>query len=173
MARWLCKKKFKAFGINKDIKDRKKQGDYDVKSIGFNYRMTDFQAALGYRQIINYHKNLKLRHLIAKRYIKNFSKTDKITYMPYSNNNSFFVFQIFCKNRDKILEKLKRTKIGVSVHYTNPLPKMSYYKNKYKLNIKDFKNSQKYGKLNISLPVYPKLKNHEIDKICGEIIKLV
>ena len=90
-------KKFKAFGINKDIKDRKKQGDYDVKSIGFNYRMTDFQAALGYRQIINYHKNLKLRHLIAKRYIKNFSKTDKITYMPYSNNNSFFVFQIFCK----------------------------------------------------------------------------
>ena len=73
--------------------------------------MTDFQAALGYRQIINYHKNLKLRHLIAKRYIKNFSKTDKITYMPYSNNNSFFVFQIFCKNRDKIFEKLKRTKI--------------------------------------------------------------
>ena len=38
-------KKFKAFGIDKDIKDRKKQGDYDVKSIGFNYRMTDFQAA--------------------------------------------------------------------------------------------------------------------------------
>ena len=165
-------KKFKAFGIDKDIKDRKKQGDYDVKSIGFNYRMTDFQAALGYRQIINYHKNLKLRQLIAKRYIKNFSKTDKITHMPYSNNNSFFVFQIFCKNRDKILEKLKKIKIGVSVHYTNPLPKMSYYKKKYKLNIKNFKNSQKYGELNISLPVYPKLKKHEIDKICREIIKL-
>ena len=62
-------KKLKAFGIDKDIKDRKKQGDYDVKSLGFNYRMTDFQAALGYRQILNYDKNLKLRHLIAKRYI--------------------------------------------------------------------------------------------------------
>ena len=165
-------KRLKEFGIDKEIKDRKKQGDYDVKSLGFNYRMTDFQAALGYCQITNYLENLKSRHLIAKRYIKNFSKTNKITYMPYSNNSSFFVFQIFCKNRDKILKKLKKNKIGVSVHYTNPLPKMSYYKNKYRLKIKNFKNSLKYGNLNISLPVYPKLKKIEVDKICKEIIKL-
>ena len=45
-------KNLKAFGIDKDIKDRKKQGDYDVKSLGFNYRMTDFQAALGLNQIV-------------------------------------------------------------------------------------------------------------------------
>ena len=93
--------------------------------------------------------------------------------MPHSNNSSFFVFQIFCKNRDKILKNLKKKKIGVSVHYTNPLPKMSYYKKKYKLNLKNFKNSVKYGNLNISLPIYPKLKKNEVDKICEEIIKLV
>ena len=40
----------KAFGIDKDINDRKKQGEYDVKLLGLNYRMTDFQAALGYHQ---------------------------------------------------------------------------------------------------------------------------
>ena len=93
--------------------------------------------------------------------------------MPYSNNSSFFVFQIFCKNRDKILKNLKKNKIGVSVHYTNPLPKMTYYKRKYKLDIKNFKNADKYGKLNISLPVYPMLKGHEVDKICKTIIKLI
>ena len=38
-------KKIKAFGIDKDITERKKQGEYDVKSLGFNYRMTDFQSA--------------------------------------------------------------------------------------------------------------------------------
>ena len=166
-------KKLKAFGIDKDVKDRKKQGDYDVKSLGFNYRMTDFQAALGYRQIINYHKNLKLRHLIAKRYLKNFSKSNKITFMPYTKNSSFFVFQIFCKNRDKILKNFKKNNIGASVHYANPLPKMSYYRKKYKLNIKNFKNAYKYGKFNISLPVYPRLKKQEVDKICKAIIKLV
>ena len=66
--------------------------------------------------------------------------------MPYSNNSSFFVFQIFCKNRDKILKNLKKNKIGVSVHYTNPLPKMTYYKRKYKLDIKNFKNAVLWGK---------------------------
>ena len=42
-------KQLKAFGIDKDIKDRNKPSDYDVKLLGYNYRMTDFQAALGYR----------------------------------------------------------------------------------------------------------------------------
>ena len=93
-------------------------------SLGFNYRMTDFQAALGYRQIINYHKNLKARHLIAKRYIKNFSKTNKIIHMPYSATNSFFVFQIFCKNRDRILKKLKKKKKKINLNLKKPLPKI-------------------------------------------------
>ena len=58
-------KMFKAFGIDKDINNRKKQGEYDVKGLGFNYRMTDFQAALGYSQIKLY-KNLIRRKQIAK-----------------------------------------------------------------------------------------------------------
>ncbi len=43
-------KKLKAFGIDTDVSERKVVGDYDVKSLGFNYRMTDFQAALGLSQ---------------------------------------------------------------------------------------------------------------------------
>jgi perosamine synthetase len=165
-------KKLKAFGIDKDIKDRKKQGDYDVKSLGFNYRMTDFQAALGLNQIVKYTINLRQRHIIAKRYIKNFMNNKKIKHMPYSKNCSFFIFQIFCKNRDKILKELKNKKIGVSVHYSNALPKMTYYKKKYNLNIDKFKNADSYGCTNISLPVYPKLKMIEVDKICKTIIGL-
>ena len=166
-------KKLKAFGIDKDIKDRKKQGDYDVKSLGFNYRMTDFQAALGLNQIIKYDQNLKKRHLIAKRYIKKFSNNKQISHMPYSKDCSFFIFQIFCKNRDKILKKLKDKNIGVSVHYSNALPKMTYYKNKYNLKVSKFKNANDYGGTNISLPIYPKLEMKEVDKICKTIISLV
>ena len=93
--------------------------------------------------------------------------------MPYSKNCSYFIFQIFCKNRDKILKELKNLKIGVSVHYSNALPLMSYYKNKYNLNLKKYQNSIEYGYENISLPVYPKLKIREVDKICKTITKLV
>ncbi len=166
-------KKLKAFGIDKDIKERKKQGDYDVKSLGFNYRMTDFQASLGYQQIKKYKKNLFQRQKIAKRYIKNLSKSDKITFEPYSKDNSYFIFQVFCKNRDFILKKFKQMGIGVSVHYSTPLHKMSYYKKKYNIKPSKFKNSNIYSNMNISLPVYPKLKNFEIDFICKTLTKLV
>ena len=165
-------KKLKAFGIDKDIKDRKKQGDYDVKDLGFNYRMTDFQASMGYQQIKKYKNNLKIRKKIAKRYIKNLIKSDNIIFEPYSSDNSYFIFQIFCNRRDFVLKKFKELGIGVSVHYSTPVNQMSYYKNKYKINQKDYKNSNLYSKMNISLPVYPKLKNIEIDFICKTLIKL-
>ena len=166
-------KKLKAFGIDKDIKDRKKQGDYDVKFLGYNYRMTDFQAALGINQILNYKKNLKIRHILVKRYLSNLSKIKNIKCMPYSKDCSYFIFQVFCKNRDKVLKELKNLNIGVSVHYSNALPLMFYYKNKYNLNLIKYKNSIEYGSENISLPVYPKLKIREVDKICKTITKLV
>tara|TARA_B100001250_G_C19795816_1_gene788661 strand:- start:912 stop:2024 length:1113 start_codon:yes stop_codon:yes gene_type:complete len=166
-------KKLKSFGIDKDIKHRKRPGDYDVKELGYNYRMTDFQAALGYRQLIEYKKNLKRRHEIALRYLKNLFNVKELKLMPYSKNCSFFVFQIFSKKRDNIIKIFKDLKIGFSIHYLNPLPKMSYYKKKYKLNIKNFKNANDYGLMNISLPMYPKLKNAEIDFICKSIIRAI
>ena len=164
-------KTLKAFGIDKDINNRKKQGDYDVKFLGLNYRMTDFQAALGYSQAKSYKKNLIRRKTIAKKYIEKFSNIKTIECMPFSASSSYFVFQIFYKERDLLLKKKKKKKIGVSVHYTNPLPKMTYYKNKYNLKIADYPNADRYGKTNISLPVYPKLKNSDINFICKTIIK--
>ena len=50
---------------------------------------------------------------------------------------------------------------------------MTYYKKKYKLKIKDYFRANKYGLSNISLPMYPKLKNHEIDVICNLIKHIV
>ena len=161
----------KAFGINKDIKDRKKQGDYDVKSLGLNYRMTDFQAALGYQQIKRYKYALIKRKILAKRYIKNLSKITDIDFTNFTNENSYFVFQIFVKKskRDILLKILKDKKIGVSVHYMRPLHDMTYYKKKYNFKKNNYINSLNYAQRNISLPVHPNLKVSEIDKICETI----
>ena len=102
-------KQLKAFGIDKDINQRKKQGTYDVKGLGFNYRLTDFQSALGLKQLSNYNKNLIRRHMLAKEYIKKLQKINQVVCMPYSSDCSFFVFQIFCKNRrDELLKQFKK-----------------------------------------------------------------
>ncbi len=162
-------KMLKAFGIDKDINQRSKPGVYDVKKLGFNFRMTDFQAALGYFQLKRYSSNLKRRHEIAKRYIQNFKSNQIIKHMPYSKDCSFFIFQIFTSKRSKLIECLKEKKIQFSIHYANSLNKMTYYKKKYDLKDMSFINAVRYGKTSISLPNYPKLKNKEVDYICKTI----
>ena len=59
------------------------------------------------------------------------------------------------------------------MHYSKCLPRMTYYKRKYNLNINHFKNSDIYGRTNISLPIYPKLKIKDVNKICKTIINLL
>ena len=85
--------------------------------------------------------------------------------MPYSPNCSFFVFQIFAKNRDKLLRNFKNKKIGVSIHYATPLPLMTYYKKKYNFKNEIFKNAIKYADTNISLPIYPSLNLKDLNKV--------
>ena len=87
-------------------------------------------------------------------------------------NCSYFCFPIFVKNRNLILKKLVK-KNWVSVHYMMPLHKMGYYKKKNKFKNKHLKNSSTYGNMNLSLPVYPKLKISEVDYICESIKKLI
>ena len=158
-------KTLKAFGIDKDIKDRKKPGEYNVNYLGFNYRMTDFQAAMGYNQLKNYKINLTRRKGIAEKYINLLNK-----------NDSYFVFQILLKNKNQkflLMKEFKKLGIGFSVHYGTPLPLMTYYKKKYYISIGKYINSKSYGDRVLSLPVYPKLKNYEINYIGKTINKLI
>ncbi len=164
-------KSLKAFGIDKDINQRKKQGQYEVNQLGFNYRMTDFQSSIGYELIKDYKKNLKRRILIAKRYHLNFQNSKFVKTMPFDKNCSYFIFQIFTKKRDKILKILKKKNFQVSVHYAKPIPLMKYYLNKYNKKNDLYSNAIEYAQTNISLPCYPKLKFKEVDKISETIIK--
>lgn len=168
-------KTLKSFGIDKDLSQRKKPGEYNVNFLGYNYRMTDFQAALGYCQIIKYKKNLKKRKNIAKQYINLLKKNKNLILPSYSSEDSFFIFQILFKDinkKNQIIKKFKLHNIGFSVHYERALPDMNYYKKKYNFGKKEFISSRSYGENIISLPVYPDLKKKEIVKICGLINSL-
>ncbi len=165
----------KAFGIDKDINERKKPGEYDVKSLGFNYRMTDFQAAMGFLQLKKYSINLRRRQYIAKKYHDLLMNNKNVILPRYSKNDSYFVFQILLRNKklkNRLMKKFKKNKVGVSVHYGTALPEMSFYKKKYNLPKKNFINSKKYAEKVISLPVYPKLSDKNIKYICSIINSL-
>ena len=98
---YLKIKKLKAFGINKDINQRKIPGKYDVVNLGYNFRMTDFQAALGYYQLKRYRYNLLRRKEIAKRYLNNF-KLNKRVKICLTIKFVHFLFFKFLKKIEKI-----------------------------------------------------------------------
>ena len=65
----------------------------------------------------------------------------------------------------------KKKGIGFSVHYETSLPEMTFYKKKYNTPKIKFESSKKYGERVLSLPVYPKLTNKNIDYICRVVNK--
>lgn len=168
-------KKLKQFGIDTPIHKRKKPGLYDVTDLGYNYRMTDFQAALGHAQIKRYSKNFKIRLRNAKHYTKLLGNNgDKINFCNFSKNCSYFMFQILLKNnsfREKVIKILKKNNIGFGIQYARPVPYMEFYKKKYKINKSEFPNALRYSDNVISLPSHSGLSLKEIEKICSTVIK--
>jgi dTDP-4-amino-4,6-dideoxygalactose transaminase len=169
-------KKLKAFGIGTPPELRIKPGVYDVQELGYNFRMTDFQAALGVGQMERYSKNVSGRRKNARKYCKLLNNKGEISFTEYSDEHSYFLFQIIIDrsiNRDKVLLGLEQHGIGVSIHYATPVPLMSYYKNKYGYAIKDFPNAVNFGNQSISLPVHPKLSENDVEYVCETLFKII
>jgi len=168
--------KLKAFGIDTPPKLRTKPGVYDVRGLGYNYRMTDFQAALGVGQMERYRENVSGRRKNAKLYCELLKNRNGISFTKYSDDHSYFLFQIILDNsvdRDKVLLGLKENGIGVSIHYATPVPLMSYYKKKYGYITEDFPNAVNYGNQSISLPVHAMLSDEDIEHVCSRLIKIL
>lgn len=169
-------RKFMAFGIDTPPELRKKPGVYDVQGLGYNYRMTDFQAALGAGQMERYNENLKKRHQNAKYYTELLAGNHYLEFPIYTEENSYFLFQILIKepkDRNQILLALKDSGIGVSIHYATPVPLMSYYRKKYGYTREEFPNAVQYGNQCISLPVHSKIDAEDVDYISKTVNELV
>jgi len=166
--------KHKAFGIDTPPEMRTKPGVYDVRGLGYNFRMTDFQAALGAGQMERYGENLEKRQVNGKLYCELLSNNKYVEFPKYIEGNSYFLFQILVKppfKRDEILLKLKDAGVGVSIHYATPVPLMTYYRDKYGYTKDDFPNAVQFGNRVISLPVHSKLRKVDISFITREISK--
>jgi len=168
-------KLLKAFGIDTQPQNRKLQGLYDVKLLGFNYRMTDFQSSLLLNQLNRYKKNLIKRRKNAAFYINNFKKLN-LKYNKSMSGNSYFIFPIILERkslRNLILRKFKEFKVGASIHYAKSLPRMSYYKNKYKINLNKSINADKFADTNISLPCHHYITFSDILRITKILKKII
>lgn len=132
---------------------------YEMKQLGFNYRLTDIQSALGITQLAKNHRGLEIRNKIAKKYKQAFKDKIKYQALPQGFYNAHHLFVIEVDRRKEIYDFLRTKNIFAQIHYI-PIHTMPYYK-KIGYEGADLKHAESYYSKCISLPIYPALSEPE------------
>jgi dTDP-4-amino-4,6-dideoxygalactose transaminase len=173
-------KTMRLHGINRDIWDRftseKPSWEYDVIEAGFKYNMPDINAAIGLAQLEYAEELRKERQRAAEFYYNELISIKEIDlpicHVPLQDH-AWHLFPVVIKpeagiDRNMFIEIMATEGIGTSVHY-KPLHRMTYYQTNYFLKASDFPNSERTWKGNVSLPLFPYMKNSELKYICKKI----
>jgi dTDP-4-amino-4,6-dideoxygalactose transaminase len=154
--------------------------EYDVIAPGYKYNMTDIAAAIGLAQLERADLLRQERERCAKFYSANLTDIDSIDLPKVRespSDHSWHLFSIVLNERSRVprnrfIELMAEKGIGTSVHY-KPLHRMTYYKERYELRTEDFPNAERIWKGCVSLPIYPTLRNDELEYICNAIRKIL
>lgn len=133
---------------------------YEMQVLGFNYRLTDFQAALANSQLKRADKGLKRRYEIVEVYHKEFA--DKSYIMGQSGvvaGHAYHLYVVEFDKRKELIEYLRTKNIFAQVHYI-PVHLMPYYR-QFGWKEGDLPNAENYYDHCLSLPVYPTLSEKE------------
>ncbi|HAV25627.1 MAG TPA: UDP-4-amino-4,6-dideoxy-N-acetyl-beta-L-altrosamine transaminase [Bacteroidetes bacterium] len=141
---------------------------YEMQELGFNYRLTDFQSALGISQLARNDAGVKTRNQIADRYKKAFEGKIKFQALPNGQINAHHLFVIEVNNRKELYDQLRENKIFAQIHYI-PVHTLPYYKN---IGYKgaDLTNAEAYYARCISLPMYPTLTLEEQGYVINKVL---
>lgn len=180
----LAKKmrKLRTHGVTRDEEEMTHKPDgpwyYEQVELGFNYRLTDLQAALGLSQLGRLDDFVSKRHVIAQKYDKQLS--DLPIVLPWQHPDSYTGLHLYVirLNLDKInisrrevFEALRAEGIGVNIHYI-PVYHQPYYR-QYGFKPGYCIEAEQYYASAISLPMYPKLSDSDHNFVCQTLRKIL
>lgn len=162
--------KLRTHGITKDNMSENHGGwYYEMQELGYNYRLTDIQSALGITQLDKNDAGVVRRNEIAENYKEAFNGKIKFQSLPQGVYNAHHLFVIEVENRKALYDYLREEGIFAQIHYI-PVHTLPYYKS-IGYNDADLSKSENYYSKCISLPMYPTLSNKEqtyvIEKVLG------
>jgi len=147
---------------------------YQQVDLGFNYRMTELQAALGLSQLGRLDDYVAKRHALAERYdglLKDLPLT-----CPYQHPDSYpglhlYVIRLkldeLSVSHRAVFESLREQGVGVNLHYI-PVHTQPYYQ-QFGFKADDFPEAMNYYREAISLPMYPNLTEREQSKVVSAL----
>jgi len=141
---------------------------YEMTDLGYNYRLTDFQAALGSSQLDRAAEGIARRRLIAQRYDEAFSAMPVKSLSPEEGiGHAYHLYVIQTDNRKELYDALLEKGIYAQVHYI-PVHTMPYYRG---LGFEKgmFPEAEQYYSRCLSLPMYPTLTDEEQDYVIQKV----
>ena len=172
---------FRSHGITRDksLMTRDPDGDwyYQQVGLGFNYRMTELQAALGISQMQRLDEFVAKRHILQERY--DLLLSDLPIIKPYQDKDNYSALHLYpiqidlnkvSKNREQIFNVLRENGIGVNVHYI-PIHTQPYYL-QFGFREGDFPNSESYYNRTISIPLFHTMTAEQQDEVL-DVLKRV
>lgn len=164
-------------GVTRDVNALQDQGQgewyYEMHDLGFNYRLTDIQAALGLSQMTKLSNIIERRGQIAEKYREKLCHAN--LELPLTSPECLSSFHLFivrlkeARRRPEVFQALRDSGIGVNVHYI-PVHLHPYYKD---LGFKsgDFPVAEDYYSRAISIPMFPSLTAEEQDFVVNTLNK--
>ena len=145
---------------------------YEMQELGYNYRLTDFQAALGSSQLGRADEGLKKRRAIAETYFNGFKNNGGIKNQSgVVKGHAYHLYIIQVEKRKELYDFLRAKNIFCQVHYI-PVHTLPYYKNSgWKKG--DFLAAEKYYEQCLSLPMYPTLTAEEQSYVIESVLEFL
>lgn len=168
----------RSHGITRDSALMTRESDgpwyYQQVALGFNYRMTDLQAALGVSQMARLDDYVARRHQLAQRYDQLLDPLPVVT--PWQHPDSYSGLHLYVirlqldrisRSHREVFEVLRGQGIGVNLHYI-PVHRQPYYEN-MGFNVGQFLEAERYYAEAISLPMFPTMTEDQQDRVVNAV----
>ena len=168
----------RSHGITRDANEMTREPDgpwyYQQIDLGFNYRLTDLQAALGLSQFTHLDAFIARRHAIARRYDEAFRRLPIVT--PWQHPDSYSGLHLYVirlklaalrKTHREVFEALRAASIGVNLHYI-PVYRQPYYE-RLGHTAAPYPEAERYYAEAISLPMFPALTDEQQERVIGAV----
>ena len=144
---------------------------YDMKVLGRNYRMTDFQCALGLSQLKRLDDFIAKRRKLVDLYRKCLPAHIQTIVEQPDRQSAWHLFPVLLPkgvDRDVVFEKMRKANIGVNVHYI-PVYRHSYYQQHHPANPRDFPVTEDVFSRLITLPLFSRMKEEDVHDVVAAL----
>ncbi|MDP7066154.1 MAG: DegT/DnrJ/EryC1/StrS family aminotransferase [Acidimicrobiales bacterium] len=171
----------RAFGVDRSFSERAVPGKYDAPTLGLNYRLSDINAAIGRQQLARIDEVLQRRadnFRVLRAGLSDIPDLHVIDTEAVDRVNSHYCLSVvlgvgFADHRDKIAQRLRENGVGTSIYYPHPIPRLSYYKDKYGHDLSRVPQATTISDNSIALPVGPHLDESDMEYIATQLIRVM